>query len=478
MTRAARAVSILAGVLAIACAAGRARAAGPAMPRVAVLVGANAAAPGRKPLLYSHHDAERMAEVLSTVGGFPPAQVYVLRDPTPGDLLAAVEAGLAVLADRPDALFYFYYSGHADEQALYPAGRPLPLERVRALIDRAPVPVKIGMVDACRGGGWTRAADARQDQPSAARRWPLSPGGEGSVLIASSSGLESAHETAQLRGSFFTFHFAAGLRGAADRDRDGQVTLTEAFAYARGRTITDTLRQAPVTQHPSYSVNLRGREEVVLARLDASPTTLEIAQRRGPLQLVHAASGVDMVELPLGAREVTLALPPGRYLLRRPGASTSPSTEINVAEGVRNSIDEDTLPLLAADVLAQAAGQPPREESLPTAPRWMKVAAAGTAVGSALCLSLAWKYGVDGSERTYDDPFREEEHARAVRNEQLSFASGALLALVSAGLFYRWSLGVEPPRPPPRGSSIQIVITPSASAAPLSAPALGAAFRY
>lgn len=57
-----------------------ARAQPPGAARVAVLVGANGAAPGRKPLLYSHRDVERMADVLRTVGGFAPSNVFVLKD--------------------------------------------------------------------------------------------------------------------------------------------------------------------------------------------------------------------------------------------------------------------------------------------------------------------------------------------------------------------------------------------------------------
>jgi hypothetical protein len=50
-------------------------------PRAAVLVGANRSTAGRGALQHAYQDAHRMAEVLVSVGGFPPGQVTVLEDP-------------------------------------------------------------------------------------------------------------------------------------------------------------------------------------------------------------------------------------------------------------------------------------------------------------------------------------------------------------------------------------------------------------
>ena len=81
----------------------------------------------------------------------------------------------------------------------------------------------------------------------------------GSILLGSSSGLESAHESEALSGSFFTHHLVAGLRGAADRNGDGEVTLGEVFAYAKELTVRDSVLQSEAPQHPSFLVNLSGR---------------------------------------------------------------------------------------------------------------------------------------------------------------------------------------------------------------------------
>jgi len=143
---------------------------------------------------------------------------------------------------------------------------------------------------------------------------------EGSVLIASSSGQESAHETEALHGSFFTHHWNAGLRGAADRSGDGRVTLGEAFEYARRLTIRDTAMIGQEPQHPSFQMRLTGRQDFPLATLVNQRTTLLYDQQTGPTEVVRLNDGLVIVETPAGARRLRLGLPAGSYLVRRRAA--------------------------------------------------------------------------------------------------------------------------------------------------------------
>jgi hypothetical protein len=172
------------------------------------------------------------------------------------------------------------------------------------------------------------------------------------VLIASSSGLESAHESDALQGSFFTHYFLAGLRGAANQSVPGSVTLGEAYAYARERTVRDTALQAGAAQHPSFSNNLKGRAELTLTRLDETLGALRLRQTRGPLQLIDSGSGVALLELPEGARTVRLGVPPGRYLLRRAEGEQVYSRSVDVLAGTTADADESTLVLLPPGALA------------------------------------------------------------------------------------------------------------------------------
>jgi hypothetical protein len=324
-------------------------------PRVAIVVGAQGGAPGRAGLRHAHRDAQTIAEVLATVGRFPRERVHVLRDPSPERLLATLQREASALAGRPDALLFFYFSGHADRGALFSGGSPVPLDAVRRTLDRQDVAMRIGVIDACQGGGWTRAKGLVSEEPFEVTL-PQVLESEGSALISSSTGEESAHESDALGGSFFTVHLAAGLRGAADESGDGDVTLTEAFEYARQQTIRDTARAAREPQHPSFALNLRGRQDVVLAQIAASPSTLAVEQTRGPLELVHLASGLRMLELPPGRRSARIAVPPGRYMVRRVAQDGVHARELDVPRQGQVDVDEGELVLVASQRLAVKGG--------------------------------------------------------------------------------------------------------------------------
>ena len=107
------------------------------------------------------------------------------------------------------------------------------------------------------------------------------------------------------------------LRGAADASADGEVTVSEAFDYAKRMTIRDTAMYSTTPQSPSFKMNVHGKQDLVLARIAQSPSQIVIAQASGPLELVALDSGLKLLELPEGERRVRLAVPAGSYVLRR-----------------------------------------------------------------------------------------------------------------------------------------------------------------
>jgi hypothetical protein len=327
-------------------------AAPPPPQRFAVVVGANAAAPGREKLRFAHRDAQEMAEVLARTGEFPLAQVTLLLDPAPEVVLAALDAALSHASSaREGALVLFYYSGHSDTEVLFPGGQPLALAALRDRLESAAATVRVGILDACRGGGWTQAKGFTREAPLDIRS-PLELRSEGSALLASSSGLESAHESEMLAGSFFTHHLVAGLRGAADRNADGEVTLAEAFAYAKELTIRDSSLQAEGPQHPSYQLNMRGRSDLPVARVNASDTVVELRQSEGPLQVIQLTTGLVILELPHGNRAVRVAVSPGRYLVRSKGPDGVRAREIALEANHSLAVAEENLELVGTPQLA------------------------------------------------------------------------------------------------------------------------------
>lgn len=311
--------------------------------RVAVVVGANLAPPGRMPLRYAHEDARRVAEVLIGMAGFSAQNVKVLLDPTPDELLAALDSELVAASKRSsETLLFFYYSGHADERAIFPRGQTLAFSSLKSRLEDPRAKLRVGLLDSCRGGSWTGSKGLKKVEPfevDVARGLAE----EGSVLIASSSGQENAHETEALHGSFFTHYWNAGLRGAADRGGDGVVTLGEAFEYARSLTIRDTALAGQMPQHPSFQMRLSGRRDFPLSTLARERTTLLFEQTAGPVELVRLSDGLVVVETPPGVRSVRLGLPVGSYLVRRRSSDGVWVRVVALAPGSTTTLREDQL---------------------------------------------------------------------------------------------------------------------------------------
>lgn len=311
--------------------------------RVAIVVGANMAPPGRSPLRYAHEDAAHVAEVLIGVAGFMPNDVEVLLDPTPQAVLATLDRELVAAGARGgETLLFFYYSGHADDRSIFPHGETLAFAALRARLEDPRAKLRIGLVDSCRGGSWTGSKGLKKVEPfelDVARGLAE----EGSVLIASSSGQENAHETEALQGSFFTHYWNAGLRGAADRGGDGVVTLGEAFEYARSLTIRDTALAGQAPQHPSFQMRLAGRRDFPLATLAKERTTLLFEQTTGPVELVRLSDGLVVLESTPGARSLRLGLPAGSYLVRRRSAAGVWAHVVSLSAGSTTLLNESEL---------------------------------------------------------------------------------------------------------------------------------------
>jgi hypothetical protein len=316
-----------------------------------VIVGSNSAIDGRSPLRFAHRDARSLADVLISSGGFATRDVKVLLDATPAEVLAALDAArTALAAQREEGLLVFYYSGHASQRALFPGGKELPLEQLRSRLSDEAAGVRIGIIDACRGGGWTQAKGLSPAAPFEVGLPALSS--EGTALLAASSGLEDAHEAELLQGSFFTHYLVAGLRGAADSTGDGQVTLSEAFAYANRLTIRDTASTAKIPQHPSFDLRLRGRQDVVLTSMTNATTQLVLAQTTGPLEVVQLSTGLTVVEAAPGEQVLRLTLPAGSYLVRRVTGGEVRSKEVQVRPNEATRLEESSLTLVGTTVSA------------------------------------------------------------------------------------------------------------------------------
>jgi hypothetical protein len=357
-----------------------AHAAGPAQRHVAIVVGANEPPPGRSALRFAHDDARTIADALVRVGRFASGDVHVLLDPHPAELVAAIDAvARSVAAEGGQALFVFYYSGHSDGQMVYPHGEALALSDLRDRIERVGARIRVGILDTCRGGSWTQSKGLSVGPPLDVQDL-LNVTTEGTALVSSSSGIENAHEAAAVQGSFFTHYFAAGLLGAADRTGDGNITLQEAFDYAKERTVRDSARLAMSPQHPSFDLVLRGRQDIVLSVVSSSTSAVEVSATRAPVEIIHLQTGVTIAEAPMGQGPVRIAVPPGRYLVRTVVDGTVYTKEVDIQPGATVSVGDGQLDATGSAQLAMKGGEEPKPidaSSTPPKHWWVLQASAG-----------------------------------------------------------------------------------------------------
>jgi hypothetical protein len=290
--------------------------------RVAIVV-SSADAHGQAPLRYAERDADRMAEVLRELGGF--SQVWVLHQPTAGALESALDRAERLAASDPGLEILMFYSGHADHQGVLLRGERLAYQRLRDRLSRSPAAVRVLMLDACNSGAAVRTKGGRPSAGFAMEA--VSPGApasgaltvSGAAILTASTASELAQESSDIEGSYFTHHLLSGLRGAADRDGNGQVTLGEIYQYAASHTVAATVPSLWGPQHPAYEYRLSGTGDLILTRLQLGSSALTFpAGETEARYFVTTTRHQVVAEVALHRdRRVRLALAPGRYRVVR-----------------------------------------------------------------------------------------------------------------------------------------------------------------
>ncbi|MGQ0506684.1 MAG: caspase family protein [Myxococcaceae bacterium] len=318
--------------------------------RTALLVGANTGWAVDRPLRHAVDDARRLASTLLELGDFATGDVQILEDPTTEQLREALRRKLA----DPSALFLFFYSGHADDKHLHLRGAPLSFDELNQTLRANPATLKLGFLDACRAGSILAAKGGK----------PISPFNvklqdeltvRGLAWITSSGADELSQETRALQGSVFTHHLISALRGAADDNHDGRISLPEAYAYASSRTTLDTAATATGAQRPSFRYELNGRGDVFLTRLAGQAGLLVFPARDQRCWVTDAAQRQLFAEVP--ATGSTLALRPDDYVLKCMASDQYAVTAVTLAAGQKVDVSKlifRPLPLSEGLVKGQA----------------------------------------------------------------------------------------------------------------------------
>lgn len=288
--------------------------------RFAVAIGVNDGGKGRTYLRYAATDAQSVASVLQELGGFSNNDIFLVQTPERRAVDQAL-ADVSVAINRAKSIgqrteLLVYYSGHSDENGLLLGTTRFDYRDLRRAISNVPSDVRVVVLDSCASGAFTRAKGGKH-KPALRVDSNSQSDVSGYAFLTSSSADEVAQESDHLQGSFFTHALVSGLRGGADEDSDGQVTLDEAYRFAFDETLAHTSQTQGGAQHPAYDIGLSGTGSLVLTDLAKSKSTLIVDKQEGTV-LVRSASGASLGKIVAESpkpkdKDIRVSLPPGLY---------------------------------------------------------------------------------------------------------------------------------------------------------------------
>jgi uncharacterized coiled-coil protein SlyX len=243
----------------------------------AVVVGINDY-PRLPKLKYAVNDAYALQRLLSEHNRVPAENITLLinEQATLRNLRSALGTGLKSSAGSEDMVIIFF-AGHgaterdatnsdgdglekylltydSDPADLFSTG--MPMRDIALIFNRIQSERLIFIADACysgASGGRTVGTGGLRANISDSFLERLA-GGRGKVIITASAANEVSMEKNELQHGVFTYYLIEGLRGAADIDRDGMVTVDEAYRYVSDKVPRATGQE----QHPVKKGSVEG----------------------------------------------------------------------------------------------------------------------------------------------------------------------------------------------------------------------------
>jgi hypothetical protein len=322
--------------------------------RIAVIVGANLGREDDEPLRFAEHDARRFRDLLLELGGLTGERSLLILGTGPEQVLQAlIEArgrAAEITGSGKRVAFFFYYSGHGDEGTLHLPRGDLALDRLHEAINAVPADLRISFLDACQTTG--REKGLRRGPPFSIGVSHDTPRGEVELRAASTG--EAGQESDELGGAVFTHYLISGLRGSADLDGDGQVTLDELYTYAYRHTLRRT-GSSPSLQHAAMQVELRGAGELVLTHPAHATATLELPDGDENYLVFEQPSDSMLGEVAAGEPR-RIALPAGRYLIAERGQGKVAVASIDLSWGGRRTLRSDDFEPIGREEWAARGG--------------------------------------------------------------------------------------------------------------------------
>ncbi len=229
------------------------------LPQVWALAVGIAAYEGTKKLRYTDDDAYRIFAFWKSVEGGSlddfHAKVLVDESATRENILSTMRQLYAQAG--PDDMIVLYFSGHGIEGAFLPfdydGNVKISYTEVKEILENSAAKYKLCIADACHSGSLLASRSPSNERPSVDKYYQaLMASKSGTALMTSSLSDEESLESIPLRQGVFSHFLLRGLKGEADQDRNGIVTIEELFDFVRKNVLkfaADNQRyQTPILQ--------------------------------------------------------------------------------------------------------------------------------------------------------------------------------------------------------------------------------------
>jgi hypothetical protein len=241
--------------------------------------------PGIPFLKYSVPDADAMYNVLTTTGGFKKENVMLLTDrserkPTLRNIKYALGTWLSRSARKDDTVLV-YFAGHgapevdtrglerdglakylipsdADPDDLFSTA--FPMDDLQTIFGRIEAERVVMFLDACySGAAGGRTFSSKKTRAGAVDDLFLErlTRSKGRAILTAAQPAEVSIELPELGHGIFTYYLTEGLKGAADLNRDGIVSLQELYEYVE-QQVSRKSRSIGGNQHPMMKGELEG----------------------------------------------------------------------------------------------------------------------------------------------------------------------------------------------------------------------------
>jgi hypothetical protein len=190
-------------------------------------------------LKYTDDDAFHLYAFLKSPAGgaLPDEQIDLLIDEQANrkNIVSSMQQTL-YRADENDVIL-LYYSGHGLEGNLIPQdydgyNNTVGYDEIKQIIAQSKAMHKLVVTDACHSGTLL-AARSKIDSKLRNYYTNLSNTAGGVAFLTSSRGEEVSMESSGLRHGIFSHYFIEGLKGAADSNTDGIISISELYRYVK-----------------------------------------------------------------------------------------------------------------------------------------------------------------------------------------------------------------------------------------------------